>query len=88
MDAFGRAGELARKKVYRDSLKRMQRGAAETREALGMIGADERMIRAADLRLMELNNEISKLNGEIFALEQMLGIAREGESAGSDTGAG
>lgn len=80
MGAFERAGELARKKIYRDSLLRMRRGAAETREMLGMIGADTCLIRAADMRLMELNNAITRAGDEIFAMEQEMGIGREGET--------
>lgn len=75
-----KAGELARKKTYRDSLKRMQANAAETRQTLGEIGADEKLIRAADRRLMEINNEITRLNDEIFSLEKELGITREGDN--------
>lgn len=75
-----RAKELSRKKTYRDSLKRMQANTAETRQTLGEIGADERLIRTADRRLMEINNEITRLNDEIFSMEQELGIARERET--------
>lgn len=82
-----RARELARKKVYRESLKRMQANAAETRETLGMIDADPKLIRAADLRLMELNNSINQLNEEIFSMEQELGIAPEGEAGDRIPGA-
>ena len=80
------ARELARKKVQRDALKKMQANAAETRETLGMIDAEAKMIRAADMRLMEINNEITRINGEIFELEKKMGITREGESAGGNTG--
>ena len=74
------ARELSRTKVYRDSLMRARANAAETRETLGMIDAEPNLIRRADLRVMELSNEITRLNDEIFALELQMGITPEGNA--------
>lgn len=68
---------LGMKKSRRAAMLRMRDNAAETRETLGMIGAEQRLIRAADRRLMELNNEINRLNDEIYAMEQELGITND-----------
>lgn len=76
MSTFETASELARRRIYRDSLMRMRDRAAETRETLGMIDAEPKMIRTADLRLMELNSAITQENDAIFSLEQKLGIRR------------
>ena len=80
MSSIDTARELARKKVYRDSLKRMQEKTAQQRQALGAMGADEKMIRRADLRLAEISNQITRENDAIFRMEQELGITPGGET--------
>ena len=74
MSTLETARLLAMKKTRRDSLIKARDAAAETRETLGIIDAPENLIRVSNLRLMELNGAINKINDEIFALEQKLGI--------------
>ena len=80
MGIMDTARELARKKVFRENLKRMQQAAADQRQALGAIGADEKTIRRADLRLMEISNQITRENDAIHRMEQELGIAPGGDT--------
>lgn len=73
------ARALAMKKTRLEAMKREQERAAECREILGAIDADERLIRRSNLRLMNINNGINKIREEIFSLEQQLGITGNGD---------
>lgn len=86
MEAFDAARLLAMKKVKRQSLEYMKDGAIKALETLKGVAAAERQITAQKLRITQLTAEITRENGEIFALEQKLGIAREGKP-GLNTGA-
>lgn len=66
MCAIEDARELKRKRVYRNSLKLM----IEINQ-----GNNDTKARA---RRIELANEITRLNDEIFVLEEKLGLAHQG----------
>lgn len=66
MCAIEDARELRRKRVYRNSLKLM----IEINQ-----GNNDTKARA---RRIELANEITRLNDEIFVLEEKLGLAHQG----------
>lgn len=86
MTTLDTARLLAMKRRKRESLLLIRESAQKNRtEAHEQDNA--RSITSADLWLMKVTAEINRANDEIFALEQELGITREGESAGAHTGA-
>lgn len=75
MCAIEDARALRRKRVYRESLKKMMDRAAEDRRALAALDAPEGQVLRARLRVQELAGEITRLSEEIFQLEEKLGLA-------------
>lgn len=74
MCAIEDARVLRRKRVYRESLKKMMDRAAD-RRALAAMDAPEGQVLRARLRMQELAGEITRLNDEIYHLEEKLGLA-------------
>lgn len=85
MEAFDTARLLAMKKTKRTSLEYMKEGALKALESIRGFPDNHRQITAQKLRIAQLAAEITRENGEIFALEQELGITREGKP-GLNTG--
>lgn len=79
MNAMDTARLLAMKKTKRISLEYMKAGALKALESLKGIPDNHGQITAQKLRIAQLTAEITKENNAIFALEQKMGTAPEGE---------
>lgn len=77
MNAIEAARLLGMKRARLEMLHQLRYIASVQREKLSKTRAEPPRIRAADAQLMHYNNEITKLNDEIFAMEQKLGIKRD-----------